>query len=502
MDNQFVPRELFAEIAGRIKLKDILEGVLQGRKEGLIERYRQVIETEYKRSLLYSSQVVLNRNAFWNAPLLIASALGDDHKGLVTLLAKSVIVPFLLTENSFEQEPTFDVLPQGRAAVESLAKDPDLAELVCVRFGGDDEQENKRKKEDLTINFLQQLTYFRWADDPQERAREISRIILSGGVGDLQREEAITALANRLEELAKWIIEERPTRNTIYKNSITIGNPADGFYRTDPLTFELKVWVDLVYNTNLPRHLGVLTFIPPGFPTPLDVGLIWPIDPRRAIHLEQAADDVLRDIEERVRNHALWNAWDVVQRQADLSIPSPHELTHADIVEIRDWEEWKIMMKGLETYLKEPLEEKSLQAFHESYDEFHKRMSSWWLRRNVNARKEWVSGIAKVYRWGEWFFGLLQVAKEMFPILPPKGIIPRLPPKEIIEVAVEGGLYLFQRTQVDWRRTQLVRSMQTTQRIHREDLLRTWERIKRLYPELPNTYPGHDLSGRLATEEG
>lgn len=505
-DNQFVSRRLFSQIRGRIGLKEIMEGILQGQSNDLIKSYRQTTQIEYKRSLLYSLQVVINRASFWNSPLLISSALGSDRKGLVTLLAENTIVPFLLKENSFEQEPTFDVLSRGREAVESLSRDPDLAEIVCVRLGGNDEQVNARKTDDLTINFRQQLTYFLDSDNVQERAQSIAAILLgSEGTYPSRADKRVIALAERLIEMARWIREERPSRNVFYQKFVTLGkSPADALYREDPFTFELKVWIDLIYNSNLPRHLGSLTFVPHNFPTPLDVGLIWPIQGQKKQAGLEEASEVLRDILERASNLAKWKTWDSIQQHADLSIPSPHDLTHVDIVEIRSWDEWKNMMRNMEKYLDLPLEEKGMHDFNKSYNEFLRKLSSWWLKRNAGARKQWASGVAKVYRFGEWFVGLLVFGNQIFPILPlrPIDVKSLLPPKDIVEIVVENGLYIFQYGQLDWRRAQLVRGIENKQDLNRDDLIRTWESIRKLYSELPARHPGLGLSGKLATEEG
>lgn len=504
-DNQFVSRALFSQIAGRTSLKEVMEGLLQERSDDLVESYRQATQIEYKRSLLYSRQIVLNRAVFWNAPLLISSALGSDRRGLVTLLVENTIVPYLYKEASFEQEPTFDVLSKGRKAVENLSKDPDLAELICVRLGGDDEQVNNNRVEDFNINFRQQLTYFLDADNVQERVRSIAKILVSSGNTRLdQLDERVIALSERLEAMARWARENKPSRNVLYGKFVTLGdNPADGLYRSDPFTFELKIWIDLIYNSNLPRHLGVLTFVPHDFPTPLDVGLMWPIQVQKKQDEMEESSEVLRDITERAKSYATWEAWDVVHQHADLSIPSSDNLTHLDIVEIRRWVEWENMMAHMEKYLDAPLEEKSIQDFHKAYDEFLRKLSSWWLARNTNARRQWVSGAAKVYKIGEWFVGLLVVANKIFPILPPSGIeLPPLPPRDIVEVVVENGLFLFERARTDLIRTQLLRGMQHKQYVTREELIRTWESIRRLYPQLPNQYPGHDLIRKLATEEG
>lgn len=504
-DNQFVSRKFFSQIAGHTTLKEILEGLLKKKTDHLLESYQQTTQVEYKRSLLFSRQVVLNRNAFWNNPLLISSVLGSDRSGLITLLAENSIVPFLFDETSFEQEPKFDILSLGREAVESLTKDPSLSEIVCVRLGGDDAEENKKARDDFTEDFRNQLDFLN-RDNVRERSQKIATTLLGEeGHYPAPTDERVNALAVRLESLAGWVRENKPSRNTLYQNFVTLPDtpPSDGLYRTDPLTFEMKLWMDLIYNSNLPKHLDVLTFVPSGFPTPLDVGLIWTVKKKVALAIEGGG--VLEDIAERAKTQATWKAWDTIQKQknAGLSIPSPADLTHIDVVEIRSWDEWKNMMKEMEIYLEAPLNETGTKNFYTSYDGFLKRLSLWWLGKNENSRRDWASGVAKLYRLGRWFVGLLVVANQVFPILPPSGVdLPPLPDDKDVKVIVENGLYLFDRAQTDWRRTQIIRNVKREQNINRDELNRVWQSIRKLYGELPNNYPGHDMSGKIATEEG
>lgn len=503
VDNQFVSEKFFSQIAGRTTLKGILEDLLKGKTNKLLKSYQQTTQVEYKRSLLFSQQVVLNRNAFWNNPLLISSVLGSDRSGLIALLSENSIVPYLFDETSFEQEPKFDILSKGREAVESLTKDPNLPEMICVRLGGDDAEENKEAISKLTEDFRSQLSDFLNADNVRERSQKIALALLGEEDRLAPTDEKIITLAKRLEDLAEFVRKHKPSRNTLYKNFVTLSetSPSDGLYRTDPMTFEMKLWIDLIYNSNLPKHLDVLTFVPSGFPTPLDVGLIWTV--KRKAALASEGGGVLEDIAERAKTQATWKAWDIIQKQAGLSIPSPAELTHLDVVEIRRWDEWKSMMREMEKYIDAPLTEAGTKSFFTSYDEFLKKLSNWWLGKNENARRDWASGVARLYRFGRWFVGILVVANQVFPILPPSNIdLPPLPDDKDVKVIIENGLYLFDRARTDWRRTQIIRNIKREQNLNRDELNRVWESIRKLYPALPDTYPGHDMSGKIATEEG
>ncbi|MBN2239427.1 MAG: hypothetical protein JW712_06615 [Dehalococcoidales bacterium] len=505
-DTQFVSRTLFNKIAGDIALKDLREGLLNGSTNSLIESYRQSTQIEYKRSLLFSRQVVLNRAVFWGSPLIINSLVGEntnDGKGLIELLSQETIVPYLFNEDSFEQQPIFDIPQEGIIAVQSLVRDPDLSTLVCVRLGGDDKEKSEERRDAFTTDFRLQLSELLLRTDVRGRTKRIA----AGLIGRRNRtildsDPQIEKLAVKIEEIAKWVVENKPTRDVLYRQFITMPGTrvSDGIYKKESLTFETKLWIDLIYNSNLPHHLGVFTFIPTDLPTPFDVDLIWTLASGDHASLTIEPDGVLEDILERVQSKATWSTWDIIQKTADLCIPSPDLLTHQDIITIRGWAEWENMMQGMKDYLRAPLEESYIKDYHILYDTFLKRLGSWWLQNHSYERKQWASGVAKIYRVGNWFIGLLTIANQVFPILPPINL-PSLPDNEYVEVIVESSLYVFNKNRTDWRRTQVVRNTKDKQKINRDKLLTIWSSLIQLYPDLPNNYPGHDQYGKLATEE-
>ncbi|MEH0575668.1 hypothetical protein QBA54_14495 [Streptomyces sp. B21-108] len=509
-----MPPEVFVDIAGKRPLNEILESILAGVAGPHVAKYDQIQRTEYFRSLLYSRQVVVNRATFWNSPLLISSTLGRDRDALIKLIADEIITPFLFREAEFDERPRFDVLSKGEDAAKSIASDPSLSEMRCVRLGGADSGENNRKTAEMAVAFRSQISDPLLHDDPSSKFIDISRILLNSGGTDSRRVEA---LASELHGLAEWTRDKRPDRNDVYKYCITMGDdPAIGLYRSDgrrrwwpwrkngQFTFELKKWVDVIYNSNLPRYLGSLTFTPQGFPTPLDLGLSWALTFRERVEpLAAPAEPVLEDILCHARERATWRAWDSIQQNANLAIPSPHELTHADIVAIREWPEWTAMMDSLEANMDQPLNVEVVVDFQAAYDAFLQRMSQWWLTKRAVVRERYASGVAKVYRIANWVIGVVRVGNAVFPILPPFGMaLPPLPPGDAVKVTVETGLYLFDSGRVNRRRTQLVGGMQTTQTVTREHLLQTERTLRDLYPALERTnYPGRDQYQPLATEE-
>ncbi|SDG51950.1 hypothetical protein SAMN05421505_1057 [Sinosporangium album] len=481
VDNQFLVKSLYSKIAGRTPLRSVLEGVLENREaDRPLHDHERSSKIEYLRSLIYSRQVVVNRAAFWNNPLFISSTLGDDRKGLISLIANQAIVPFLYSESEFEARPTFDVLPDGQRAVESLAGDADLSRLVCVRLGGEDAGDNAIRRADMAGEFRTQLTRLLDRDDPELAYRHLAKVLLKK---ERSRKGRIDELAGQLKSASEWIRAERPNRDGIYGHLITTGNPSDGLYRTDPFTFELKKWIDLAYNANLPKFLGVLMFVPHDFPSPTDAGMTWGFG-QTAKTLPGSADSALEEIIERAESEATWQAWNTVNQEANLAIPAPHELNHNDILELRSLPEWETMMERLETHLSRPLDMDDLREFQQAYSDFLKAQEAWWLSgRGKDRRQELTSGVAKVYRVGDWMIGLLTVGESLFPLLPDVPL-PPLPPSGLVNLTVETALYLFQRGRVDLQRSQLVRQLRTQQGVTRERLLEIERSLQNLRQRL------------------
>jgi hypothetical protein len=248
--------------------------------------------------------------------------------------------------------------------------------------------------------------------------------------------------------------------------------------------------------------MDLLTFVPYKFPTPLDIGLTWALFAKdRSRPLEAESAGVLEDIIERVQSQATWRAWDSIQNEAKLAIPSPHRLSHQDVVEIRKWYTWGEMIDSLEDYLLQPVSVAKTEQFQTQFDTFLTQLSNWWLAKSRRDRERWASGVAKVYRVGKWFVGLVAIASQVIPVLPPNNVNLVLPSEDAVKVTMETGLYLFERGKIDWRRTQTLRHVKAVQTMSREELDRTWNTIRNLYSELPVRFPGHDLTVSLATEE-
>jgi hypothetical protein len=429
--------------------------------------------------------------------VLIASALGPDREGLVTLLADQTIVPFLWKEQSFQDSAGFPILAQGRAAIAALGGEPALSGITCFRLGGSDRDANELAADRLATRFRLEL------QQPLEmgdlRLRRVADALLDEPDPD---EQTRAALAGRLREVAQWVRDNRPDRSPVYERFITYGDPTATGYRAEPFAFELKKWVDAVYNGNLPLVLGARTFTPNGMPTPLDLELSWATVGTGAAAGQADVAGALDDIVDRARRHAQLRAWSTLEGNLAIPLPAPHELSHLDLIEVRGWDTWRLMMAAMDTHLDRPLDAALMAAFWTAYDAFLRHLSRWWIARGRPERQRYAAGVARIFRYGDWFVGLVQLGNLLFPVLPAPSV--QLPPfaEDVVHVTVETGLYLYQRAGVEWRRSQAVRGLQRQQRVEVGKLVQTWEAVQRLYPELADeTVPGGTMPGGLAVEE-
>ncbi len=497
IDNQYVSADLFAALAGRGgTLRHVLESSLSDRPDRTARRFFEVHKTEYLRSLLYSRQLIVNRAAFWNNPVLIASVLGDDRDGLVSLLASQTIVPFLWNESSFQQPQEFHTLSPGRDAMQRLVGDPALTDITCLRLGGLDSHANAIAADRLATNFRVELQL------PLEMSDLRLYQVVDALLDEPQPEATRTALAGRLREVAAWVRQHRPHRSQVYQQFITEGDPTTTPFRTDPFTFELKKWVDAVYNGNLPWALQAHTFTPHGMPTPLDLELSWAtVSQTRGLVLDGNLPGALDEIVDRAGRRASLVAWDTLETELAVPLPAPHELSHADVIALRGRTAWAEMMAAMAAHVDTPLDAVRMAEFWAAYDGFLRDLGAWWLARGRPTRDRYAAGVARIFRYGDWFVGLLQIGHQLIPILPAPSV--PLPPltEEFAKITVETGMYLYQRAQVDLRRSQAVRGIQRAQRISTDKLRQTFEAVRVLLPEVAGRLPGGEEQGTVAVDE-
>src|SRR5688572_13087637 len=88
LDNQWAPTKTLKQLVQRgTSLTS-----WRGRKKAVL--------SEWRRSLIYAPQVVVNRVALFNNSIVVNDYAGEDRKNFQELLRSGVIVDYLLTEDS------------------------------------------------------------------------------------------------------------------------------------------------------------------------------------------------------------------------------------------------------------------------------------------------------------------------------------------------------------------------------------------------------------------
>lgn len=500
-DNQFVPQKIFQRISnGKTTLKNIVDRILLehgndpfvGVKDKDASLLLTTVKTEYNRALIYSKQVVANRNAFWNSPTLIVSELSNDVENLAVLIEQGVIVPYLFQESSFDQPPARFDISLGEKAMKRLCDKLAGVQVRCVRLAPND-VENEEQTKAFSSRFIGEFTRLVNYEE-RDTINRLTQILLPEQA-DRQVEQA---LKQKVQGLADWMDQTKRQqivrREDIYQQYIVIPRTptSHGIYRSDPLTFELKKWIDAIYNSNLPDALGILTFVPEGFPTAYDMGMAWAIG--KKAKKENTGIGLIEEVVDRARRETTWKQWNIYQKNASLILPSPDQLSYGDILEIRELNMWHSMMVALEKFINPVSSEGKFEYNYyaremwEAFSDFNNALSSWYLKKTEGQRllksEKYALAIGRVYQYGEWMVGLL-FGKDnaIFPVLPPRGVQPPPLDKEEIRFGLEAGMFLITKKGIDWRRSQLIQKMDRELVVKTDEVKKMIEQIVQLFPE-------------------
>jgi hypothetical protein len=126
LDNQYVSDDVFQDMIAR--------GV-DYRDESVVSARERDFRTEFIRSLVYSSQVVIQRAYFKNSDFLYKNYLPEQGVNLVAfaeLLRQGAIVPFLYRESSLRDQLLFDVRKEGDRRPRPCSKRPGTTSAVSA----------------------------------------------------------------------------------------------------------------------------------------------------------------------------------------------------------------------------------------------------------------------------------------------------------------------------------------------------------------------------------
>lgn len=475
LDNQYLSDGIFGEMVRR--------GVDYRDREVAAARERD-FRTEFIRSLVYSSQVVIQRAFLKNSDFLYKNYQPEDGENLnafAELIRRHAVVPYLYNESSLAENIELDVRKEGDAAAQALLSEVGN-DVRCVRLDAD-AAANSRATASMSTEFGAGLARLNNLDSQQRNAMASE---LFADPGRLQEDGSWQAFEDAVDNLAEYSFDkarerrrknEQFTRQDVYRDNFALDgrneNVILGRFKSpgsdDPFLLELKKYVDLVYNINLPDHLKRYTFTPVNMPSRMALQDA----PRKGFGHDQIGA-LLSDPEalESIRRTFM------ARTQSAMSLPLLSDLSMTDVVAIRRLPEWESFKDAQARILMNPLQVlDNMPAFEDSFDRFQRALSAWYnltYKRSETVQR-YCSFVSLVLSIG----GVLVVAGSHLGPVPgalANLVVPGVAAK--IPETVKGyaaklmvGVYDVGRQQLDAARAYTIELMQTNEELMREDVL-------------------------------
>lgn len=391
LDNQYVSDAVFADLVTRAV--DYRDARVQAAREA-------DFRNEFIRSLIYSSQVVIQRAYLKNSEFLYKNyqpSDGENLRAFGTLMRSGAVVPFLFKERSLTAGLDFGTRSEGDAAMQALLAEVG-GDVRCVRLSVVDSV-NEAMATSMEAAFGTGLSRLVHLDDQQRNAMASE---LFAEPSRLQGDGAWDAFDDAVDELAESagriankkrrkfrngeVRSPHVARTDFYDRYLAYeSNPENtpiGRFRSPgqdaPFLLELKKYVDLVYNANLPDHLRRYTFTPSNLPSRLALqdapGEGFSHDQISAMVADPESIEYVRRV---FQAHA----------QMAMTLPLLRDLKMTDVVEIRRLEEWEAFKNAQSEILKHPLEcLDRMPVFQDAFDAFQKALSDWYNRKYRRAK--------------------------------------------------------------------------------------------------------------------
>ena len=300
------------------------------------EQRKAEVHNEFIRSLIYSSQVIINRAYLHNNEFLYLNFTKDNPIGLCAfaeLMRSGAIIPYLYRENSLKDKLEFEVQKAGDRAIKNLLEETGY-DLLCVRLAVDNEVNNNKiaMLEDRFGGYLSGLN---------NKSEYLINLMASELLGFELVKSDWKLFVNNIKSLSEWAHNNGPSikRDDVYKEWFIEKNKevSDGRFKRPsydfPFLYYLKKIVDLRYNTNLPDMMGRYTFTPIGLPS------------RVALQDFHEGDNDFKGVEHFVDQQLTKiKRTFMADNQKGMSLPILRELSISDVLEIRrdipDWKEF------------------------------------------------------------------------------------------------------------------------------------------------------------------
>lgn len=395
LDNQYVPNEVFDAMTAPALSNQETLNYIQPEIDSARTRHAQ---TEFRRSLVYSTQVIINRAFLVNSPVLFSNYL-PGHVGDINAYAKllcpscgvQAIVPYLHKANFLSEPLPHEEDQRGRLALNSLL-DKTGDNIVSVRLHRD-QDENIRQVEKLETVFG---SYFsgtlKYILDPgrEMTVNEMAAELFGPSSSHLQEGDTWNRFHKSLLAVTACAFNHSASfnRTHVYKEFLVPGendeeqrrNVVTGKFRKprgdDEFIFEIKKLIDLVYNTNLPDRLGCYTFTPVGLPS------------RMALQDFAAggASPSVGDIETLLKSSTEFRAEShrifMSNAHQGMALPLLSDLSIPDLVEIRNLDAWAAFSQAQQAVLREPLGIlNKIGDFTQKFNNFQAELSNWYFHK-------------------------------------------------------------------------------------------------------------------------
>lgn len=493
LDNQFIPDRIFEDMVSRGV--DYLDETVAAARE-------QAFRTEFIRSLTYSSQIVIQRASLKNSHFLYKNYLPEDRKNLnafAELIREHAIVPYLWKETSLAAEQDFAVIDEGDRSMKALLREV-ADDGRCVRLAIDDAA-NDNATDILAGDFGEGLTHLNTLNRGQRNAMA-SELFSNSDI--LQQQGAWEEFENAVDGLASYAFNKTAqlrragqglTRQRVYEDLFAAGtdenkrkrNVALGRFKQpgpdNPFLLELKKYVDLVYNVNLPDHLKRYTFTPVDMPSRMALQDM----PRQGYTHEQISSIATNpDALEWIRRSFM------ARQESAMSLPLLRNLSMVDVVTIRQFPEWESFKDSQQKVLQDPLHYlNNLEPFQESFDRFQRALTEWYY--HTYGRAESVNRYCNFVTLALTVGGLVAVAGSHVAAMPHElgayaapELAARLPRKiKGYAAKLLVGVYDTHHHRLDAERSYTIELMQTTEELMREDVAELLAAVDRAEDALP-----------------
>lgn len=478
LDNQYVSDEIFT---------DMIRRGVDYRDQSVTEARERNFRTEFNRSLVYSSQVVIQRAFLKNSEFLYKNyqpGNGQDLRAFAELMRQHAIVPFLWNESSLTDNLEFDLRREGDIATQALL-DEAGNDVRCVRLAID-ETDNTRAADSMATAFgvgIARLNFLR-KEQRNAMATELFRnpdVFQEDGAWD-KFETAIDDLADYANTKGRELrLAGKPiVRSHLYEDYFIAGDSeaerarhvALGRFKApsaeEPFLLELKKYVDLLYNTNLPDHLKRFTFTPASMPSRMAL--------QDAPVSGYGSDQIRASISEPEAMEWITRSF-MARAQTAMNLPLLSDLSVSDILAIRRLPEWEAFKDAQTRILNDPLHcLDNMQTFQNSFDAFQRALSDWYNRTYM--RDQTINRYCNVVSMALNIGGILVVtgshlgsishdlAGAAVPVV--TGRIPRRIKGYTAKLMV--GVYDIGRRRLDADRTYTIDLMRTSEELTRDDV--------------------------------